>query len=229
MPNHVTTVCTVRGPEESVERFCALHLAGEFDFNTVIPMPEILRDSESSSDVDMGLLALRGRVPSNTFLPRDEQSRIEFYSRGAARTRSEFLEWVKRTRPEALAKAERASRALDETGFASWYEWAPQFWGTKWSAYDFERRARSEGQVVFKFETAWAFPEPIFRKLALLFPDIVFAVVSFDEGWSFACTGSFGGENDFAVVGATAELYEAAYGRKPDVDDDEDDAIGAAN
>lgn len=55
MPNHVTTKLTVRGDNKLIQAFIDQHITGaegkkQFDFNTIIPMPEVLRDSDGSSN-----------------------------------------------------------------------------------------------------------------------------------------------------------------------------------
>lgn len=239
MPNHVTTVCTVTGPEATLDRFRENHIKRTdvvghrrtehaFDFETIIPMPDVLRGIEASSDLDLGLLA-HGVLDAFTHEPliaalvgRTLEEQIVRATRGEARTREQLVGWLKERRPEALALGERGMRAIDETGHRSWYEWRPKFWGTKWNAYGVDLRDAAPGRFVFKFETAWSFPEPIFRKLARLYPELVFEVVSFDEGGGFACSGSFGGANDFAVVDATDDLHLAVYGHLPEQDDEDD-------
>ncbi len=65
MPNHVTTVCTVSGPARDVLLFVENHIRsrrGEgmhegktlriFDFETVAPMPDVVKGTESSSDAE---------------------------------------------------------------------------------------------------------------------------------------------------------------------------------
>ena len=82
MPNHVTSKITVSGPAEDVAAFKALMIHEEaelygsyhkdpalrgqptgatltvFDFNRIIPMPEIIQSTESSSDASLWLFAL---------------------------------------------------------------------------------------------------------------------------------------------------------------------------
>lgn len=46
-----------------------------------------------------------------------------------------------------------------------WYNWRVQNWGTKWGGYD---GSFNDDQSVFAFDTAWAPPLPIIKKLAEL-------------------------------------------------------------
>jgi|GEM_PF-1859359 len=123
-------------------------------------------------------------------------------------------------------------QALKETGYADWYDWSVANWGTKWGTYDFEERERSDGRYVFKFESAWSFPTPVFKKLAEMWPSLVFALVSFDEGGCFGCKGEFNGKNDFRcdeALGSDEGLYVQVYGRRmPKYDENGDEIVDDA-
>lgn len=58
----------------------------------------------------------------------------------------------------------------------NWRDWCPRHWGTKWNAYD---QSLKDGTL--RFDTAWAMPDPIFRALAELFPEVTIAVDYADE------------------------------------------------
>ncbi len=72
MPNHVTHRVVVTGTSDAIARFKAAfffekterdfdgteHRYTQFDFNMLVPMPELLRQTESSSSLTHGLLVL---------------------------------------------------------------------------------------------------------------------------------------------------------------------------
>lgn len=224
MPNHVTTVCTVTGPDEDLRVFVERHLVekGEFSFTTVIPRPAILDDTESGSDADIGMAALVGDVVWTDFkrfgyIPPEVLAGAPYGHARAVR------KWLAETRPVTLKKGRKCLQAVAETGYPNWYEWSIGNWGVKWDAYDNEFRSYEADRCVFKFETAWSFPEPVFRKLAEMYPKLVFSVLSFDEGSNFACDGEFNGADNYrcSVELATDEMYERVYGHKR-YEDDED-------
>lgn len=66
-------------------------------------------------------------------------------------------------------------------GYDNWYDWKRDNWGTKWGAI----RTRREFNDLF-FETAWSPAFPVYKKLSELFPDLIFNVTYYDEGWFFA-------------------------------------------
>lgn len=227
MPNHVTTVCTVTGPAADVAAFVERHIVPDkdgdrfFSFATVIPRPAILDETESGTEATIGMMALVGDVVHTDFthyrwIPAGVLEGAPYQHARCVR------EWLEREDPGALEKGRKCLQAIVETGYPNWYEWSIARWGTKWGAYDYAERERSEGRFVFKFDTAWSFPEPVFRELAKLHPSLVFAVISYDEGSNFACEGEFNGCDDYQCAKelATDEMYERVYGEPPDRDDD---------
>lgn len=249
MPNHVTTICDVIGSPADVERFVKNHIVPVknedgttkddevfFDFNTVIEMPPILRSTQSGSQAEVGLFALSGHVdhkkdwlvqffPNLASLVPCERWR---YLPPTVTTRELLVEHLKEKDPEALRLGQLSKDCLDKYGHADWYTWSVENWGTKWGAYDYVEKEREPGRFSFAFDTAWSFPEPIFRKLEEMYPELVFDIASYDEGSNFGCRGQFNGRRDYRCDKslATDELYERVYGSPPekyDEDEDEDE------
>lgn len=194
MPNHVTTICTVTGPAASVAAFVEKH---------IVPILCEKHDDCKESAKLAAECTGRRHFDLSTIIPR----------------------------PKVLDGTISPNRdhpqnrlAEKETGYSNWYDWAIDHWDTKWNAYDFEERERAAGRYVFKFETAWSFPEKPFRKLAELHSDLVIAVKSFDEGYNFACTGEFNGKNDYECDAdlATDDFYREVYGRSPYSEEEEE-------
>lgn len=231
MPNHVTHICTVTGPSADVAAFVEAHIRPDepdkrvgFLFDTIIPRPKSIEGTTSGREQELGMLAilfswLERQWPHPEGDPvyvaiRKRFSEHRFIPRSALVDSVALWKYLDKSAPRARAEGGKSLVALGECGFADWYEWCLHNWGTKWGAYDFEERERGDGRYVFKFETAWSFPTPIFEKLRERWPSLTFGMLSFDEGWNFACEGEIGGRNDFAKVEATKELYERVYGEK---------------
>lgn len=192
MPNHVTTVCRVVGLAEDVARFRAKHIvprpdgALRFDFETIVPLPKCIEGTQSGSQADAGFFALTGMQQIHfaeffNHVPWDHYTSRGFQV-GRLTTPAHFAEWLKEHDPETLELGRRALAAFRETGHQSWYEWNCANWGTKWNSYDYEERSAEPGRFVFKFETAWSVPQPIFLKLVELYPMLSFELDSVDEG-----------------------------------------------
>jgi hypothetical protein len=91
------------------------------------------------------------------------------------------------------------------------YWWRVHNWGTKWNSYGFD--LVSDDPLEFVFDTAWAFPCPVFIALAQNFPALHFRCFAFDEMWIFAGQGYFKhDEQQWELCDATAELWEKVYG-----------------
>lgn len=202
MPNHVTHKVTVSGTSRSVEAFFNTHFAGEnLDFNTILPMPEILRDTVDSSlvkDILIGLIGPQAVSSDRVLVVHStwESFLVEHNQVYATNlsTQEEFLAWaIQRANnlgySDALAQAEQRAQAYRETGYHSWYKWATKNWKTKWNAYS-GRCDPADG--TFEFDTAWDSPVPVLDRLANLYPELSFGVNAIDEGLGFAYTGGYG-------------------------------------
>jgi hypothetical protein len=92
-------------------------------------------------------------------------------------------------------------------------------WGTKWGAKGTRIFEETSTTLVIGFDTAWSVPEPIFAALAARYPDLLFEVDAFDEGWNFEAHG-MGGAGVFTLTEgpATNEGHLRAYGELPEVE-----------
>ena len=231
MPNHVTTRCTVYGPLDTVTKFRETCFSNEvdddgdeydvFDFNTVIPMPESLRDSEEGSNATFAKKLVEVRAD---FFAKHDAVLSEFDVKCIREHTGMMVEPIRDVVkvylmqcPEIEALGLKRMKAIAETGYGSWYNWSLDNWGTKWNSYDVE--ISDDYQFVFTFCTAWSFPEPIFERLAEMFPDLSFYCVTFDEGFNFAGFGYYNPPEDevaFHLCDATNDMYEEVYGYPPD-------------
>lgn len=224
MPNHVTTRCVVTGGEVELKRFrdtfCCINDEGDFyvDFNKIIPMPAILINSVEGSIASTGLsllLAEHGITHQEHELMDSQKEEIRKRLGMASESFPEVAEKFLAEYPEYMKSGIQRLIAIYETGYQSWYPWALANWGTKWNAYDCVLNYETEKYLEFCFNTAWSFPEPIFNKLAQLFPLLTLECDCYDEGGIFAGEGCFNpreGDCDFHFVEATPEIYERVYG-----------------
>lgn len=237
MPNHVSSICRITGPADDIARFRAECIRSDhedgretLDFNAVAPMPAILRGTVEGSWAEQGaeaLLIVGGKTPVHGSLiwRRIAEATTIFNGQSDATIARQWLD----AHPEGEAEGKARLAAIEETGFASWYDWSIATWGTKWNAYGYgEADPGFKCDFAFEFQSAWDFPEPIFRKLAERYPALIFDIVAFDEGWNFALIGQFNGEDDFRDVEATAALYEAVYGSPPEPFDEDTDPQAAS-
>lgn len=216
MPNHVTHHVQIDGPAEKISAFQSAHFRDDaFDFQTIIPMPESLDDFNPNLDIINRASAAAGLVER----PGGDDTR------GLVNTIAHSNTLRDISTPASEYDLKSIIRALQnkiETSHFYWYDWCIAHWGTKWGAYSTSSViVIGETHLAFRFDTAWAFPSPIFKKLAADYPELTFTVHCYDEGANFAGTGQFNGRNDFALCDATDEIYRKTFGREPCRDDDE--------
>lgn len=159
-------------------------------FDSIVPMPaeDVLAEWETHQPCTMcGALGV---------LPRTES---EAEAHGA-----KWYEWMAkredRTCNVCLGTGE------ERTGMPGWYEWAVVNWGTKWDASfdgplygvmvgdhaDVKDAVDSQGMVetahtvVYKFDTAWAPPEPFVENAAHMYPKLTFTLRYAEAGMDFA-------------------------------------------
>lgn len=224
MPNYVTHRVFVNGPEHELSNFFDTCFKTkidsftnqtylEFDFNTLIPMPEILIDSTSSSDGELGYAILKNQASA---LERGWVNRL------GLQTIEELKTYCETHRPSVLVEGQKYLEAIEQTGYPSWYQWRIAKWGTKWNSGNLDICNYDSEELEFTFTTAWNTPSGIWDAIATAFPNLWFTVYGFDEGWCHAVTGFINsGKNFIKEVEATEYLYEKTYGEPPEVSDDE--------
>lgn len=81
---------------------------------------------------------------------------------------------------------EMQKELIKKTGAKNWHDWSCQNWGTKRNACHSEKPEVSKDKrrtdVIYRFDTAWAPPEPVLRKLSAMFPKVDFHLYWEDEG-----------------------------------------------
>jgi hypothetical protein len=231
MPNHITNVIQMTGTDGCLAAVFTMHVIpndkGEpfFDFDTVIPMPQSVKESirrwEPGSTNNVNDCDVEACARALTELRSRFITERPFWLPAEVTTWGELIKWYEDTKPDVLKYARNALQAAAETGHPGWYGWSIANWGTKWGAYDYKMR----DHVTFEFQTAWSPPEPILRALSAKHPLVVFKVTSVDEGgWEYE--GSFcNGEGEIKEVPHSAERRKFVYGRDPESDEDEEGTV----
>jgi hypothetical protein len=157
MPNWTFNSLHVEGTEADLRAFLeAVKWQDEiFDFNRIIPMPELLKHTGS------GRRTIDGEQVDEWYVIGNQPNLI---SDDKA---------VRRFTPDEEA-------TLKVIGHSNWYDWSIANWGTKWNACDAELDddCIAEGYIEIRFTTAWEAPVPVFEKMFAMFPKL-----SFDCCW----------------------------------------------
>lgn len=124
----------------------------------------------------------------------------------------ELLNTVDGTAPEHQKKmAENKAKY----GYRSWYDFACHNWGTKWD----NNTVTINGDVI-EFETAWDYPEGIYRKISETIPIIV-AYADEDIGFNYGIKEYHeDGESDIEIAGEDCAIANAIWGYTYDPDDE---------
>lgn len=195
MPNHVSHKVTVSGAPEEIKGFkdfVRYKENGEyvedtnrfFCFNSIIPMPEILRKVESGSrqhEGERALKILEGKSVDMGFLFANP----DHWQKCGVNDAMSYARYIEKEKPDSIEMAKLARQAMTETGYKDWYDWSIANWGTKWDAYDQGMEEVGDEEVIYTFDTAWSVPYPVLEKLSEEFPELKFEVKYFDEGHNF--------------------------------------------
>jgi hypothetical protein len=151
MPNWTSTRITVEGDQADIRSFLeAVKWEDQlFDFNRLIPMPEILKHTGS------GGRTIDGKDVSSWYI--------------IAPQTPDSPEKVRLFTPEEEAD-------LAAIGHRDWYNWSCANWNTKWNACQvaIDDGSIEFGNIEITFDTAWDAPVPVLRKMVKMFPKLTF-------------------------------------------------------
>lgn len=221
MPNHVTNELTA--PKHVLDALKSEE--SELDFNTIVPMPEIMKSEPHTgitqwAEIAMGIVNLKTLQQSTpdpvaAFKNGDYGAaslRIKQGNIIRAMTEGPFpIDWDEKDFEMLIA----SMRALKQYGHASWYEWCNANWGTKWNAYTVKRIS----DTVITFQTAWSMPAKWLEKLVEKFPNETITIQWADEDFghnvgAITVTGESvtGGPIESGSVEAHQLAMELIYG-----------------
>lgn len=166
MPNWTTNKIIMNGSTEDIKKLRKT-FGKKFSFNDVIHMPKCLNDF---GGVPSGLAVYvgqyyknRGKAPSTRVMKYLAHNHI-------------YLGKLTEERMDAsdVMYAEKAIKNLEKTGYAEWYTWSCEHWGTKWDACDSVLMDEAEDELVYAFSTAWCAPFKVFEELSMQYPNVTF-------------------------------------------------------
>ena len=203
MPNNTENIVAFEGDYENITKLYALTMKKDdddhdfFDCNAVVPMPEDL----NIVDCSRGYMAAEylfdcackdNDLPlplANIIEQLKEQNGSNDKQKMYERLTSHDEEYEKEYGMTWREMGTKYYENYKKYGFATWYRWKVENWGTKWGAYetevlqyDADERYPDSCYFDVKFQTAWAPPMPIYRKLHEMFPSVTINAYWSDEG-----------------------------------------------
>lgn len=212
MPNYVKNIINFSGSKENLENLIAYLGQGKrttLDFDLILPVPEELKGTDCNTD-KMGV-AVAEYLVDGTFTWLDLKSSFHETIRAAmeATLKKKFPndnELVKAYMGYLLKNPNlpnyywksciKLYNNYKKYGYTNWYPWQVDNWGTKWNAVEpdsldvlvpWKTSARGNYSMQYVFNTAWAMPAPVIKKLSSLFPDIRMEVQYADEDMGQNC------------------------------------------
>lgn len=188
MPNHVSNKIIIHS-ENSAEIIQFVKSdQREFDFNTIIKMPESLGiDEGSEKDAAFVYVATDG-FNKDLSDPFDHSHFFKTVLNQFSSWDSEVINsknWFERIKEDEeklnafIDLGKKAFENYTQYGCSSWYQWCIQNWGTKWNAY---KVTVSKNTIMF--DTAWNSPLPVIDALIAKF-NLTCTYKAFDEGGWF--------------------------------------------
>jgi hypothetical protein len=198
MPNHCENDLYLSGNPEQIAALLDFIGANEtppqFDFSRILPYPKRLADMDREmqemanaghqAGLQAALAILDCAWEDRRFDPRRHDAE-EAYVAASAAARN----------PLQAAYLEKWGTYTD--GYNSGgFLWCITNWGTKWGAYNVERRGYN-GRVMITFQTAWCPPnDVIFSELHKRFPLVTLDLEYYERGCGFCGGASWNCEED---------------------------------
>jgi hypothetical protein len=107
------------------------------------------------------------------------------------------------TSPMSADDSDEGSRLIEKYGFANWYDWCVNTWGTKWDIDNNgngETLAEGATEVTISFQTAWSFPGGFYQHMV---DELGFSVRAFyyEPGMSFCGLWEDGADDYYEIEG----------------------------
>lgn len=173
------------------------------DFNKIIPMPEEIKNTESSSKVDDAIYYYLVNTEQEWLINKILKYSISRMDRFANFSQEELN--------EMFAIGQQYVNNWKRYGAKDWYDWSRINWGTKWNAYNTDLEYIDECEVVIYFQTAWSGVSDIIKELTERYHQLIFEYAYSDEDMGYNCGNGYGEDGEFSYtmyVGGSDEAME---------------------
>ena len=195
MPNWTSN--TLKAPVEVLKKYIRKDEDGSdvFDFNLVIPRPEIYADPDLESGGHENIAIYWYRSERGTKTPEEIGNykkcgsifervlfdKLNMCSIPTVKAENLILGRFGKTPDELYEIGRKYMQAYEQYGYLDWYDWSNANWGTKWNACDSDCSNVDEGLVAF--DTAWCMPKPVIEKIFADNPDSEIVFIWRDEDY----------------------------------------------
>ena len=221
MPNWTSN--RIEAPAEVLKKYISKDENGKdhFDFNLVIPRPEIYDDPDLVSGGDeegciKWYLSERGTKKPEIINPlRATNKGLTFESLLFEKLNLAFgfdriPDYSKEEQDKCYERGRKYVEAIKQYGYKDWYDWSYANWGTKWNACDSCVDWVDDGWV--EFETAWCVPMPIIKKIMKDNPDCEIRIIWSDEDYDGTHTYEHDGHGMYREYTVFEKRYEEEDG-----------------
>lgn len=208
MPNNIQNVLFVKSTtREELDSFLNA-IKGEdevIDFNTIVPMPQEIKNTESSTSADNALAYYLKKANKEDEFKSYNKFRFPRFFNDNIENLSE------QEKDELFKVGERYFNIAKTYGYLNWYDWSLGNWGTKWNAYESCMNEPTETSVTLYFQTAWSGVPMLVSMLVEKFPNLSFEYKFADEDRGYNCGVGQGNNGEFEfdyLEGGTDSSYE---------------------
>lgn len=198
MPNWIKNQLSVYNLDVIGKTALEVAFGHDRPFQRLYPMPKILEETQSPTPRSIEkILGIPARKKS-------EIAGMEFYESSLSKPdwrqkilelgADEVMRLIREDKPldeHDISKAELAVKAIVKTGYANWYDWCVDNWGVKWDTdavrfihadeSAFKDDEKSEPDLIIRFDTPWAPPTGILKRISEQYPDARFYLRWADE------------------------------------------------
>lgn len=186
MPNHVKNIIHIKDSGgHSIEdiQSVLLNKDGFVDFNAIVQLPKCLEDFEPHAGIVGAAKAIMQFPVSDNPLVRS----MQIPNRHRDLERYEKSEQDGGFTDKEKSDVDRAVSNIKECGYAYWYDWKIENWGTKWNAYDQPEDGFCIDCDTFEFQTAWSSPAILIKIVSEKLPGAIFEIKYADEYIGYNC------------------------------------------
>ncbi|MFM0417405.1 DUF1281 family ferredoxin-like fold protein [Paraburkholderia aromaticivorans] len=233
MPNYCYNTINISGDTEQLKEFASRHLVFEHDERKDQPV--------TTADLEYGKY-LNAKLDCNTVIPLPEDLNIQansLYEDTRTKVQQEIDRRLSNFANVDLSELDDTTRSyIDDTnnmmkvwkkqrsnikkyGFAHWYDFCCEKWGSKWGAFS-AGAVLADGLLVLDYDTAWCPIDGVVKKLIEMYPQFSFQCNYEEPGCAFQ--GELSGSNG-VVTRDECWDYNPCEDEEDEEDEDEESTV----